>query len=62
MIVVFLNSSITLFSYTPLEVAAMIGAVFNCALQLGSAAGLAVVSSISNSIDEKRTFTPPVGE
>jgi hypothetical protein len=62
MMVVFLNSSIALFSYTPPAVAGTVGAVFNCALQLGSAVGLAAVSGISSSIDEKRTFTPPVTE
>ncbi|KAG9052891.1 hypothetical protein FS842_009092 [Serendipita sp. 407] len=53
MIIVTSNSSIALFAYTPPSVAGTVGAVFNCALQLGSAVGLAAVSSITTSIDER---------
>ncbi|KAG8806688.1 hypothetical protein FRC18_005971 [Serendipita sp. 400] len=51
MVIVTSNSSIALFAYTPPSVAGTVGAVFNCALQLGSAVGLAAVSSITTSID-----------
>jgi MFS family permease len=63
--VIFANSSIAIFSYTPPSVAGTVGAVFNCALQLGSAVGLAAVSSISNSVDKKANqaiFTIPISE
>ncbi|KAG8750828.1 hypothetical protein FRC14_000185 [Serendipita sp. 396] len=53
MMVIFANSSIAIFAYTPPSVAGTVGAVFNCALQLGSAVGLAAVSSITTSIDER---------
>jgi MFS family permease len=53
MMIVFANSSIAIFSYTPPSVAGTVGAVFNCALQLGSAVGLAAVSSIQTSVDVK---------
>jgi len=58
--IIFANSSIAIFSYTPPHVAGTVGAVFNSALQLGSAVGLAAVSSLSNSIDEKTTFELPI--
>jgi MFS family permease len=58
--IVFANSSIAIFSYTPPHVAGTVGAVFNSALQLGSAVGLAAVSSLSNSIDQNTTFELPL--
>jgi predicted MFS family arabinose efflux permease len=62
MMILFANSSIAIFSYTPPAVAGTVGAVFNSALQLGSAVGLAAVSSITNSLDEKtaESLTPPL--
>ena len=60
MMIVYANSSIAIFSYTPPSVAGTVGAVFNCALQLGSAVGLAAVSSISTSVDEKARLEIPV--
>lgn len=64
MMVVYANSSIAIFSYTPPSVAGTVGAVFNCALQLGSAVGIAAVSSISTSIDTKNAsqLTLPISE
>lgn len=59
LMIVYANSSIAIFSYTPSSVAGTVGAVFNCALQLGSAVGLAAVSSITNSVDEKTSFDLP---
>ncbi|KIM27007.1 hypothetical protein M408DRAFT_72095 [Serendipita vermifera MAFF 305830] len=62
LILVFVNSSIALFSYTPPSVAGTVGAVFNCALQLGSAVGLAAVASITTSLDSQYSFNPPITE
>ncbi|KIM20674.1 hypothetical protein M408DRAFT_81618 [Serendipita vermifera MAFF 305830] len=60
MVIIYSNSSIAIFSYTPPSVAGTVGAVFNCALQLGSAVGLAAVSSITASVDGKTpTMNPP---
>jgi MFS family permease len=58
--IIYANSSIAIFSYTPPHVAGTVGAVFNSALQLGSAVGLAAVSGITTSIDAKTTFEPPI--
>ncbi|KIM33566.1 hypothetical protein M408DRAFT_61189 [Serendipita vermifera MAFF 305830] len=60
--IIFANSSIAIFSYTPPHVAGTVGAVFNSALQLGSAVGLAAVSSLTTSIDEKTTFEIPLSQ
>ena len=60
--IIFANSSIAIFSYTPPHVAGTVGAVFNSALQLGSAVGLAAVSSLTTSIDAKSSFEPPLTE
>ncbi|KIM20680.1 hypothetical protein M408DRAFT_333858 [Serendipita vermifera MAFF 305830] len=63
MVIIYSNSSIAIFSYTPPSVAGTIGAVFNCALQLGSAVGLAAVPSITASVDGKTPpMNPPVSE
>lgn len=60
--IVFSTASIAIFAYTPPNVAGTVGAVFNCALQLGSAVGLAAVSSISTSIDQRAHFDIPLEE
>jgi len=60
--ILFANSSIAIFHYTPPHVAGTVGAVFNSALQLGSAVGLAAVSSLSNSIDQQTTLVPPISQ
>jgi MFS family permease len=60
--IIYSNSSIAIFSYTPPSVAGTVGAVFNCALQLGSAVGLAAVSRITNSVDKKTYFDLPTTE
>lgn len=62
LMIIYANSSIAIFSYTPPSVAGTVGAVFNSALQLGSAVGLAAVSSITTSIDEKSSFELPTTE
>ena len=62
-IIVYSNSSIAIFSYTPPSAAGTVGAVFTCALQLGSAVGLAAVASITTSVDSKTPpMSPPVAE
>ena len=58
--IVFSTASIAIFAYTPPDVAGTVGAVFNCALQLGSAVGLAAVSSISTSVDQHARFEIPL--
>lgn len=44
--------SIALFDITPPEIAGTVGAIFTCALQLGSAAGAAIVISIQTSVQK----------
>jgi hypothetical protein len=58
--IVFANSSVTIFSYIPPRVAGTVGAVFNSPLQLGSAVGLAADSSLGNPIDQNTTSKLPV--
>lgn len=59
--IVLANSSIAIFSYTPPSIAGTVGAIFNCALQLGAAIGLAAVSSIMASVDARNPpMDPPV--
>ncbi|KAG8827583.1 hypothetical protein FRC17_007795 [Serendipita sp. 399] len=53
MTVVYSNSLIALSAYVPASVTGTATAIFNSALQLGSAVGLAAVSSITTSIDER---------
>ena len=60
--IIFFNSCIAIFSYTPPHVAGTVGAVFTSALQLGSAVGLAVVSSLIISIDAQTSFKLPLTE
>jgi len=52
---VFINGSVSIafFRYSPPSEAGMIGAIFNSALQLGSAVGTAVTTSIQSGIDSK---------
>lgn len=52
MTMVFATTNIALFAITPPEVAGIVGAIFTCALQLGSAAGAAIVTSIQTSVQE----------
>ncbi|KAI0042849.1 MFS general substrate transporter [Auriscalpium vulgare] len=52
--VVYTNTNIALFMNTPPEIAGVTGAIFNSSAQLGIAVGLAVVTTISTSIDKKR--------
>lgn len=52
MALVFATNNIALFAVTPPEVAAMVGAMFSSALQLGSAAGTAIVTSIQSTVTQ----------
>lgn len=45
--------SIAIFRTTPPKMAGVVGALFNSALQIGSAVGTAAVTSISTSIEKK---------
>jgi hypothetical protein len=45
--------SVAFFQNTPRDVAGTVGAVYNAALQLGSGLGLAALTSIQTSIDQK---------
>ncbi|KAI0791401.1 MFS general substrate transporter [Abortiporus biennis] len=47
------HSYIAIFKTSPPAMAGTIGAIFNCALQLGSAVGLAIDSSIQTSVEAK---------
>ncbi|KAG1745449.1 MFS general substrate transporter [Suillus paluster] len=48
-----MSANIAIFRTTPPSMAGTVGAMFNCGLQLGSALGLAAVSSIQASVQEK---------
>lgn len=48
------HTNIAIFRTSPASMAGTVGAIFNGALQLGSAVGIAAVSSIESSIEEKR--------
>jgi len=49
----FVNANIAIFQSTPKDIAGTIGAIFNSALQLGSAVGVAVITSIQLGVDGK---------
>ena len=50
--VTYTNANIAIFMNTPPEIAGIVGAIFNCALQMGIAVGLAVMASITTSINQ----------
>jgi MFS family permease len=50
---VFANTNIGMFKFTPPHMAGTVGAAFNSALQLGAAIGLAVVTSIETNVANK---------
>ena len=53
--------SIAIFASTPSSAAGTVGAIFNSALQLGSAVGIAAVTSIQTSIDgDVNPASPPI--
>ena len=47
------HTNIAIFRTSPSSMAGTVGAIINCALQLGTAVGIAAVSSIESSIEEK---------
>ncbi|KIK59716.1 hypothetical protein GYMLUDRAFT_44149 [Collybiopsis luxurians FD-317 M1] len=51
--VVYATTSIALFAATPQKVAGIVGAIFNCAIQVGAAAGSAIITSIQTSVEQK---------
>ncbi|EJC99629.1 MFS general substrate transporter [Fomitiporia mediterranea MF3/22] len=51
-LIVFTTTNIALFVVTPPEVSGIVGAIFNCSLQLGSAAGAAIITSIQTSVQQ----------
>ncbi|KAG1812501.1 major facilitator superfamily domain-containing protein [Suillus subaureus] len=48
-----ISANIAIFRATPPSMAGTVGAIFNCGLQLGSAVGLAAVSSIQASVQDR---------
>ncbi|KAH7106654.1 MFS general substrate transporter [Auriculariales sp. MPI-PUGE-AT-0066] len=54
----FVNCNIAVFGNTPPEIAGVIGAAFNSALQLGSAVGLAIITTIQLSVDGRGERDP----
>ncbi|KLO16515.1 MFS general substrate transporter [Schizopora paradoxa] len=53
MMLVYVHSNIAIFRTTPPKMAGVVGALFNSALQIGSAIGTAAVTSIQTSIEKK---------
>jgi len=49
----FVNANVAIFQSTPKEIAGTVGAIFNSALQLGSAVGVAIITSIQLGVDGK---------
>jgi MFS family permease len=52
--ILFVNANIAIFKFTPPSMAGTVGAIFNSALQLGSAVGIAAISSVQTSVQEKK--------
>ncbi|KAH9888529.1 MFS general substrate transporter [Cubamyces lactineus] len=51
--VIYMHVSIAIFQTAPSSMAGVVGAMFNCAIQLGAALGLAIDTSIENSLELK---------
>ena len=51
--------SIAIFQNTPPEIAGIVGAIFNSALQLGSAVGAALITSIQLGVDKASDTDSP---
>jgi len=49
----FVNTNVAIFAHTPNNIAGTVGAIFNSALQLGSAVGIAIATSIQIAVDNK---------
>ncbi|KAG6864100.1 hypothetical protein C0991_012480 [Blastosporella zonata] len=50
--IAFTTMNIAIFAATPPEKAGVVGSIFNCFLQLGCAAGTAIITSIQTSVDK----------
>ncbi|KAF8583734.1 MFS general substrate transporter [Ramaria rubella] len=50
MTIIFAGVNVAVFAVTPPEVAGVVGAIFQCALQLGGSAGAAIATSIQTSV------------
>ncbi|KAF8067698.1 major facilitator superfamily domain-containing protein [Lyophyllum atratum] len=50
--IAFATVNIAIFTVTPPEKAGVVGSIFNCFLQLGCAAGTAIITSIQTSVDD----------
>ncbi|KAJ7579179.1 hypothetical protein C8J56DRAFT_796671, partial [Mycena floridula] len=60
--VIFVTANIAIFKVTPPEVAGTVGTVFNCVLKLGSAAGVAIRTSIQTNVEDRHGGpTSPTG-
>ncbi|KZV98383.1 MFS general substrate transporter [Exidia glandulosa HHB12029] len=55
----FVNANVAIFHNTPPEIAGTVGAIFNSALQLGSAVGAALITSIQLTVDKSSTTDSP---
>ncbi|KAI0653606.1 MFS general substrate transporter [Cubamyces menziesii] len=51
--IIYMHVSIAIFQTAPASMAGVVGAMFNCAIQLGAALGLAIDTSIENSLELK---------
>ncbi|TFY56515.1 hypothetical protein EVJ58_g7592, partial [Rhodofomes roseus] len=56
------HTNIAIFRTSPSSMAGTVGAIFNGALQLGSAVGIAAVDSLEESVQEQYPNTPYVGQ
>ncbi|KZT01861.1 MFS general substrate transporter [Laetiporus sulphureus 93-53] len=56
------HTNIAIFQTSPASMAGTVGAIFNGALQLGSAVGIAAVDSIETSVEEKEGVSNYAGE
>lgn len=55
----FVNANVAIFHHTPPEIAGTVGAIFNSALQLGSAVGAALITSIELAVDRASPSDSP---
>ena len=56
------HTNIAIFRTSPTSMAGTVGAIFNGALQLGSAVGIAAVDSLQASVQEQQPDTPYAGQ
>ena len=55
MILIYQHSSVTIFNWTPPSIAGTVGAILNSSLQLGSALGTTIVTTIEQEVEAKQT-------